>query len=77
MTHRILEIIDGNGDSIFVPQFFNEYKGWKIFKFLAIEPNKWTSYTDFSQEIKFKTLQEANKFFKSFNRSTKVHKIND
>lgn len=75
MKNRILEIIDGNNESIFVPQYFNEYKGFKILKFLDWKPDQWINYTMNAQRIEFNTLDEAKKFIKSLESSTKIHDL--
>jgi hypothetical protein len=75
MKDRIVEIIDGNGDSVFVPQFFNEYKGWKIFKFFKTFPDEWLNYTNFGKRMEFKTIQEAKKFLKSSESSRVIHEL--
>jgi hypothetical protein len=76
MKNRILELIDGNGESIFIPQYFNEYKGWKMFQFLEYKPNNWLSYTfTIGQRAEFKTLEDAKKYLKTFESSSKIHEL--
>jgi hypothetical protein len=75
MKDRIVEIIDGNGSSVFVPQFFNEYKGWKIFKFFVTFPNQWLNYTNFGKRMEFETIQEARKFLKGSESSRVIHEL--
>ena len=72
MKYRILEIIDGNGNSIFVPQFFNKYEGLKIFKFFANRPDQWWNY-GLGQRTEFKTLEEAEGFLKALESSCVIH----
>jgi hypothetical protein len=73
--NRIVEIIDGNGDSVFVPEFFNEYKGWKIFKFFATCSDRWLCYTNFGKRMEFKTLEEAKKYLKGSESSRIIHEL--
>jgi len=75
MKDRIVEIIDGNGSSVFVPQFFNEYKGWKIFKFFVTFPNQWLNYTNFGKRMEFQTIQEAKNFLKKSESSRVIHEL--
>jgi hypothetical protein len=74
--HRILEE-NINGISVFIPQFFNRYTGWKIFKCFATDPDKWLNYTRMGLErVKFKTLKEAIEWVNP-EYSLKIHEINN
>lgn len=75
--NRIIKVTDGNGKSVFYPEYFNEYKGWKIFKFLETDPNEWVSYKDFDGMMfcrpkKFNSFDEAFDFLKSLESTETV-----
>ena len=74
--HRILEVLDGNKDTFFYPE-------WKI-GFITLE---WKRYANFRGEAdvqKFKTFNEANEWLckeicsenKNVVAKTRVHKAN-
>ena len=83
MKQRILECIDTNtGERVFLPQYFNEYKGWKIFKFLEDDADEWASYCHWPSyplriPHKFSTLEEAKQFLNNQNSGCKIHELND
>jgi hypothetical protein len=74
--NRVIKVTDGNGKSVFYAQYFNEYKGWRIFKFLETDPNEWVSYSNFdgifSHPKKFNSFDEAFDFLKSLESTETV-----